>query len=143
MKDKVATVLSIVLAAIFIYLGASKLTHVDDYYEAIINYKLVSNEFAAALTYFLPVVEILAGLTVISQRFKGGALITIFSLLMIFETALLCAYFRDLDISCGCSANGDVGGLLLPIFRNFALIAITSFLYWKNMAYTALAFEKA
>ena len=61
--------------------------------------------------YFIPVIELVVGLMLIVGLWLHVAWGLYFGLLLVFDAALLFAYFNDLDIVCGCFGEGASQGV--------------------------------
>ena len=91
-----------ILGLIFIYASIHKITDPFAFSEAIYNYRILPDVLINPLAICLPWLELIAGLSlIIGVWTKGGALIISF-LSLSFAIALGSAFFRGLDISCGC-----------------------------------------
>jgi hypothetical protein len=66
------------------------------------NYKLLPWPVAVALGLYLPWLEILSGLALVTRRLYRGALLILTLLTTVFIAASIIAKARGLDISCGC-----------------------------------------
>ena len=97
-----AAVFRWILGLIFIYASIHKIADPFSFSEAIYNYKILPDVLINPLAIWLPWLELIAGLSlIIGIYINGGALIISF-LSLLFAIALGSAFFRDLDISCGC-----------------------------------------
>jgi len=91
-----------ILGLIFIYASMHKITDPFEFSEAIYNYRILPDILINPLAIWLPWLELLAGLSLITGVWtKGGALV-ISTLSAAFAIALGTALFRGLDITCGC-----------------------------------------
>ena len=119
--DVVALRLRVGLAVLFLVFGASKAWDPAAFAGDIAGYRLTpwAVTFVAAL--YLPWLEIAAGLGLFSRRTRGGALLIISGLLVVFCGALASAWWRNLDIHCGCFGGGG-SGVRLALARNLLLL---------------------
>jgi len=76
---------------------------------AIYQYKILSWQASDWLACALPWLEAAAALGLWVRRVRLGAIVLGSALLVLFTAALLSAWIRDLDISCGCFGTGDAG----------------------------------
>jgi hypothetical protein len=65
---------------------------------------------AAAVSLYLPYLEIVGGASLVLKRAYTGGLLLLLVLVVLFTVALVLAWVRGLDISCGCfgSSRGTV-----------------------------------
>lgn len=98
--------------------------------EAIRNYRLIGDPYAAAAALVIPWIEIFAAIGVMTDRFrKGSAAILTFSLL-VFTAVILIAWGRGLDISCGCFGSETSMNYPVKVAQNIGLILVGSVLWW-------------
>ena len=90
------------LGALFIYAGAAKLPNLEDFFWDVHHFALTSWDTSMVLAMFLPWLEIVAGLALITRIFRGGALLILTGLSAVFLAAIGSAWWRGLDITCGC-----------------------------------------
>jgi hypothetical protein len=123
MNGKIHIVLAAILAAFFFVAGSLKVLNPGGFFEDIQNYDLLPRFFAVGLSFYLPWVEVFCGIALFFRRFRCGALVLISALLHIFIGALVSAWLRGLDISCGCfeSQTGH-SHYALWIFRDLLLL---------------------
>lgn len=101
--------LAIIIGAIFIYAGAIKALDSVGFARDIDNYKLLPWPVAVALGLYLPWLEILSGLALVTRRLYRGGLLILTLLTTVFITASIMAKARGLDISCGCFGHVSKG----------------------------------
>jgi uncharacterized membrane protein YphA (DoxX/SURF4 family) len=95
-------VLRLGLGGLFIYAGAAKLPDLEDFFWDVHHFALTSWDTSMVLAMFLPWLEIVAGLALIIRKFHGGALLILTGLSALFLAAIGSAWWRGLDITCGC-----------------------------------------
>ena len=88
------------------------------------NYQILPQYGAYALAYLLPVLEMFAGLALLSRKFLPTSLLMISGMLLIFIVAIISAWLRGLDISCGCFGEGNSGEYFEVIVRDILLCMI-------------------
>lgn len=103
-----ALIVRVLLGSWFIYSGGFKLfsSGLDRFTQDIGNYQLVGAPWDAVAAYTVPWLELFAGLCLMLGVLRRGAILSIASLVMIFSISVGYAWFRGLDISCGCH-GGD------------------------------------
>jgi hypothetical protein len=84
---------------------------------------------AAGLAFYLPWLEILCGLALISRRLYLGGLSILTALTSVFILAAVAAKIRGLDITCGCFGHASKswnfsGHLALDLAILAALLAL-------------------
>jgi hypothetical protein len=117
------------VAVLFLYTGLSKLFDPYAFAQSIEGYRLVSGAPALVGAFIIPWLECLAAFALFWPRWRKAAILLLVPLLILFQLALMSAYFRGLDIDCGCfggDASSDVG---LALFRNCFLLVAFYFLY--------------
>lgn len=100
----IALALRVAMGAWFAYAGGLKIfgTGLDRFVTDIENYKLVSGDLAVAVAYFIPWLEVVAGIFFMLGIFRKGAWLAMFGLVLAFTISVGSAWARGLDISCGC-----------------------------------------
>lgn len=116
----------LVLAGTFIAAGALKLPDPWSFATEIHNYQLTPWPVSVLSAFYLPWLEILAGLALLTMRWQSGALLALGVMTIVFTAALSLAWARGLDISCGCFGKNSSGGPAnypLLLLRDLALLA--------------------
>lgn len=103
-KEAVPQILRVLMGAWFAYSGGVKIfdTGLDAFVTDITNYKLVSTQLAVATAYIVPWTEVIAGACFIFGVMKKGAWWAMLGLVIAFSVSVGSAWWRGLDISCGC-----------------------------------------
>ncbi|WP_337866170.1 MauE/DoxX family redox-associated membrane protein [Ignavibacterium sp.] len=95
-----------IIAIVFIYAGAEKISDPNSFSQSIYNYRILPAELINIFAIILPWIELIAGILLlfgISVR-ENSALIG--SLLLIFIILIGISMIRGLDINCGCFGKG-------------------------------------
>ena len=71
------------------------------------NYKILPWSIAAALSFYLPWLEILCGCALVFHRLYRGGLSILLLSIFIFIGATIAAKARGLDITCGCFGHAS------------------------------------
>ncbi len=121
----------IVLGAVFMYASFDKMSNPAAFADIIDNYRILPFQLVNALAIFLPWLEFITGLFLLTGKWVKGSLLIYTVLLVIFIFALGQALLRGLDISCGCfsvkpSSTSDVW---LRIIEDIILLFISVNLY--------------
>lgn len=110
MMSIIAWLLRLGLAVVFVYAGAMKLADPAGFAEEIKDYRLVPAVVAPWGALYLPWLEIVVGLAVLIPRTARAAALIQAGLMAVFTVALMSAWYRGLDITCGCFGGGAGGG---------------------------------
>src|ERR1700676_1435046 len=100
-------VLDFIVGALFIYAGVLKVFDPTQFAVDIDNYKTVPWFIGVRLAFYLPWLEILCGLALITRRLYLGGLSILAALTSIFIMASVVAKARGLDITCGCFGHAS------------------------------------
>lgn len=105
----IALSLRVLMGAWFVYAGALKIfgSGLEQFVSDIENYRLVEGPLATAAAYFIPWLEIVAGLCFLLGVLRKGAWLAMLSLVTVFSFAVGSAWLRGLDISCGCLGGAE------------------------------------
>lgn len=121
---------ALAFGALFLWSGVAKIKDPVSFAEAVRNYRLIGDPFAAAAALFIPWLEVFAGIGVMTDKFrKGGAAILTVSLIA-FTGAIVIAWLRGLDITCGCFGDETPMNYPVKVAQNLGLILAGTFLWW-------------
>lgn len=112
----IALLLRLVVAAVFFYAGVVKIwdfhhgrSATPDFTAAIQHYEILpSPDLAVLLAVYLPWLEVVAAIGLFVRRVALGAALAVTGLTAIFLGAIVSAWVRGLDISCGCFGKDEV-----------------------------------
>ena len=123
MKAALALVLRLGLGGLLIVAGALKLRAPVAFATEIANYQLVP-AVAPYVAAVLPVLELVLGgaLVVAPRAWRRGAALAALGLLATFTVAVASAYFRRINIDCGCFGTGGGPITGLTLVRNAVLM---------------------
>ncbi len=122
-----------IFGGLFIYAGGLKLLDPAQFAVDIANYQLVSWPFAVAAAIYLPWLEILAGLGLVTGWKRSGALRVLIFLMVIFVQALFTAWVRGLNIECGCFGKAlATSNYALLFLRDGAILAGLFWLLYRE-----------
>lgn len=130
-------IIRIVIAFIFIYAGAEKISNPDDFALSISNYRLLPNPSLNFFAITLPWIEIIAGILLLFGISVKENSAIIFVLLSVFTLAIIISLFRGLSIDCGCFGKGTQIGLL-KLGENLLMITVSFLLMFFGSNYFAL-----
>lgn len=96
------TLVALAVGAVFIYAGALKVWDPVTFGNDINNFRILPYPLSMRLAFYLPWLEILGGLAVLTGRLRAGAIAILMGLMVIFVGATIAAEVRGLDLNCGC-----------------------------------------
>lgn len=126
-------VADVFVGGLFIYAGVLKVLDPAQFAIDIDNYKTMPWFIGVRLAFYLPWLEILCGLALITRRLYLGGLSILTALTSVFIVASIVAKARGLDITCGCFGHASkylsfAGHLAL----DFAILIALLVLLLKN-----------
>lgn len=117
-------ILAFAIGAVFIYAGVLKAWDPIVFASDIRNFHILSWPLGVRLAFYLPWLEILCGLALITGWLRKGAVGILTGLMVIFIVATVAARIRGIDLSCGCFGSAAKN---LPfswhLIIDFALLA--------------------
>lgn len=136
-SEFVALILRVAMGAWFVYAGGLKIfgSGLEQFVKDIENYKLLSGELAVAVAYFIPWLEVVAGLCFMLGILRTGAWWAMFGLVMAFTVSVGSAWWRGLDISCGCLGGSEKISYwrkALEFAAYFAALAWIAWVDWRK-----------
>src|ERR1700730_15831213 len=99
--------LDLLVGGVFIYAGAIKAFDPMGFANDIDNYKILPWTIGVGLAFYLPWLEILCGLALITRWLYRGGLSILTALTSVFIVATIIAKARGLDITCGCFGHAS------------------------------------
>lgn len=121
--------LHLLLGGLFIYSGVSKSLQFSLFAQNVESYLLLPSWAILPAASLIPVSEMLAGCFLVLNVRVRIALACTLLMLVLFTLALLSAWMRGLEISCGCFGVSTVQGeYLLWLVRNGILLIASGFL---------------
>ncbi|MES2980767.1 MAG: DoxX family protein [Verrucomicrobiota bacterium] len=108
-SEIIALILRVAMGAWFVYAGGLKIFGVglERFVTDIENYRLVSGQIAIVAAYVIPWLEVVAGLCFMLGILRKGAWWIMLGLVMAFVVSVGSAWWRGLDISCGCLGGSE------------------------------------
>jgi len=100
-------ILAIIIGGLFIYAGVIKVLDPVGFAGDIDNYKTLPWPIGVRLAFYLPWLEILCGLALITRVLYRGGVFILTVLMAVFIVATIVAKARGLDISCGCFGHAS------------------------------------
>lgn len=124
--------LRVILGAIFIFASYGKLFNPADFAKAILRYEFLPIYFVNILAIVMPWLEFIVGLLLIAGIFRKASSILAGISLVMFLIALISAYARGLDISCGCFSleeTSSKGDIIYRIIQDFIMLIAVIIIY--------------
>jgi len=107
MKTIVPRTVALLIGALFVYAGVVKIVDPVAFARDIDNYKMLPWTAAVGVGLYLPWLEILCGLGLITRVLYRGSVLIVTGLMSLFIVATIIARARGLDISCGCFGHAS------------------------------------
>ncbi|MBM4273190.1 MAG: DoxX family membrane protein [Deltaproteobacteria bacterium] len=128
-----ARLLEIALGGVFLYAGALKHLHPQEFAEAILAYQLLPQSLVGTAAAVIPWTELAAGLFLIFGLKRRSCLLILALLTGSFMVVLLITMARGLKIDCGCGlfSSRQVGWGAVLIDAAFLVWAAV--LYWWEL----------
>lgn len=108
-RSWVTIALAVIIGAVFIYAGALKVWDPIKFATDISNFKILSWPLGMRLAFYLPWLEILCGLALVTGWMRRGGVGILTGLTMIFIVATIAAKARGIDLECGCFGSATKG----------------------------------
>jgi uncharacterized membrane protein YphA (DoxX/SURF4 family) len=128
-------IIRLILAALFIWAGASKLVAPKAFAQLISAYGLVPDELLLPVAIGLPLLELIAGIGLMFDIRWSLEVVTV--LLLFFAFVLWFGILKDLDIDCGCFLLVELQeheGLRHALYRDFLFLGLALYLFvWRWM----------
>mgnify|MGYP000866058262 CR=1 FL=1 len=114
----------LLLGLLFVVAGSLKAVDPDAFINDVDGYRMLWGLPLVVFSFFVPFFEVVAGAALLLRWPYRGAILAASGLLAVFLIALLQAWVRDLDISCGCFGR-ESGGTHYPwwVARDLILLA--------------------
>jgi len=117
--------LCLAIGGIFVYASIDKIINPEAFARVIHNYRLLPPVAINGLAIFLPWLELTAGLCLMLGFKYRSANLIIFLMTIVFIVALGSAYFRGINLNCGCFSMSATtkSNLLARIIEDFLIVA--------------------
>lgn len=123
----------IILAGVFAYASFAKIMRPDQFHNAMANYQILPQGVVFVAAYFLPFLELVCAVALLSKGFFKASASIICIMLLIFIAAIASAWLRGLDIACGCFGGENAnGGYPEIIARDILLLALCAVIFLPN-----------
>jgi putative oxidoreductase len=119
------------LAGVFLYAGVLKALDPGLFLLDVRSFQLLRDPWAAVLALGLPWLEIFAAVALGLGGWARGALLVMAGMLISFGIALVAAWGRGLDVTCGCfGASENRTNFPEVLTRDAVLLATVAFTAW-------------
>ena len=123
-------VVALAFGALFLWSGVGKIKDPVAFAEAVRNYQLIGDPYAAVAALFIPWVEVFAAIGVMTDRFRKGSAAILTVSLLVFTAAIVIAWMRGLDITCGCFGDETPMNYPVKVAQNVGLMVAGTVLWW-------------
>src|SRR3954469_3264847 len=100
-------IIAIIIGGFFVYAGVVKIADPVEFARDIDNYKMLPWQPSVWVALYLPWLEILCGLALLTRVLFRGAVFVVTGLMIVFVVASIVAKARGLDVSCGCFGHAS------------------------------------
>jgi putative oxidoreductase len=126
-------IVDLIVGGLFIYAGVVKAMEPLRFANDIENYHLLPWPIGVRLAFYLPWLEILCGLALVTRRLYSGALSILVGLMLVFIGATIAAKARGIDITCGCFGHVSENlSFTWHLVLDFAILAALIALWLSN-----------
>lgn len=133
-----------VLAGIFLYAAFPKILDPLGFAQDIANYQILPDVLVNLTAILLPWIEAFAALALLSGFAADGAVLLVTLQMVAFIAMLAQAWFRDLDIDCGCFGHGKGGrSVAKALIEDWVFLAIAISVMMYRMRRTGTPAAKA
>lgn len=119
-------ILRLTLAAVFAGAAVTKIAQPADFHSAIQTYRMLPALLVAVVAIWLPWLELCTAVALLWPAHRRAALWLVLALSLVFLAAIAQAWWRGLDIVCGCfgrPATVTGAGYLEYLLRDLAFLA--------------------
>jgi uncharacterized membrane protein YphA (DoxX/SURF4 family) len=135
----ISFILRLLIAGVFIAAGVMKIydfkhggSATSLFFQDVLNYHLTSWDVTMVIAVYLPWLEVIVGLALLTPL-RLGALVLTAGMTVMFLGALSSAWHRGLDISCGCFGHeSNATDFPVIITRDAALLAAIGIAWWME-----------
>jgi len=123
----------LLFGGVFVYAGLLKVADPMSFLDDVRSFDLLDDPWAAWVAMGLPWLEIFAGLAVMSGFLRSGGLMILNVTLIIFLIAIGIAWYRGIDIRCGCFGHADAASSYRDLIaRDLLLLGAGIALAWPG-----------
>ena len=130
----------LLLSGTFAYAAVQKILDPSAFAADIDHFRLLPHPLPLAVGVYLPWLELTCSVGVLCRWRERGALLLMVAMCGVFFAALASAWFRGLDINCGCFGHSTAESALpLAIARSLGLGLLALFLLKQSRPASAVA----
>lgn len=131
----VIIILRWVLAAVFIWAGATKLGSPQNFADSIATFAILPHSLINLIALGLPPYEIIAGLAILTGIQRRPAILALSALTIVFIIALSAAIVRGIPVDCGCFGSGkpSVFAAWIALGRDILILAAAAVIYLREI----------
>jgi len=127
LRNVTAHLCAIGVAAYFLYAAYPKIEYPRQFALDIKNYQILPEQYLNLAALYLPWVEIVAAAAlIIPKTRRTGAVLIVGMLLMFIFAVSYAAFYKGLDINCGCTGNDSAKAGWSTIILDVSLLAATA-----------------
>jgi len=125
--------LAVLAGAVFVYAGVLKVRDPLQFANDLSNYRIFPWSVGVRLAFYLPWLEILAGLALIFHRIFAGALAITGALMLAFIGATIWTKMLGINVACGCfgAASSNLT-FTWHLVLNSSILAVLIFLWFTR-----------
>ena len=129
----VRRLLALLAGAVFVYAGVLKVRAPLEFANDLSNYHLLPWPIGVRLAFYLPWLEILAGLGLIFHRLFSGALAITAALMVVFIGATVWSKVQGINVACGCfgAASSNLT-FTSHLVLNGSILAVLAILWFSR-----------
>lgn len=121
----------IIISLVFLFASIPKINSPQDFYQSILNYKVISGIPAFFFAITIPWIELISSVLLLFSFWIKENLIILNFLLIVFTILIIRALLIGLDIECGCFGSNYSQNVGIPkILENIALILFGLIIYF-------------
>jgi uncharacterized membrane protein YphA (DoxX/SURF4 family) len=106
-KAYLVLIARLVLSAAFLFAALPKIQDPVAFAVSVEGYRVVSGQLALWVALVLPWLELVIGIGLLIPKIRRGSGLIITGLMSVFIVLHISAWFRGLDISCGCYGQSE------------------------------------
>ncbi|MGE4440194.1 MAG: MauE/DoxX family redox-associated membrane protein [Desulfomicrobium sp.] len=116
----------LVLALVFLAAAPQKIMAPAEFAASVASYLILPDALINFTALTLPWLEIVVGVLLVFRVWTGQALLLANAMLIVFLGAIASAYFRGIDLNCGCFSSSPeaTADMLFYIVRDIVFVAI-------------------
>lgn len=136
-------VLRFALALVLFYASADKLLHPQDFAAIVTGYHVLPEALVNPVAIWLPWLELLLGLSLVSGYWSEGAVTLTAGLFAVFWVLMIVSAARGIDVNCGCFStkpadpSAEPTPMLFYIGRDAMLLGLALFTAWVRLTVAA------